>query len=72
MRGIKGIAEVIQMKIFVDGIGMIKHLLGLTARAKAPVGGEEQVRSDRLVLARIAQTCPELIVMADESRDHRL
>jgi hypothetical protein len=71
MTAVKDIAEVVQMKIFVDGISLIKHLLGLPVRARTFVDREEQVRRDGLLLTRIAQTCPELIVMASESRDHR-
>ena len=71
MKAVKGITEVVHMKIFVDSIGMMKHLFGLPVRTRTSVGREEQVRREELVLAKISQTCPELILIASESRDHR-
>jgi hypothetical protein len=57
------------MKIFVDGIGMTKHLLRLLVRTGASAGWEEPIKKDELLLASIAQTYPELIVIASELRD---
>jgi hypothetical protein len=59
------------MKIFADGIGMTKHLLGLPVRNRASAGREEPAKKDGLLPARIAQTYPELIVTAGVLRDRR-
>jgi len=56
------------MELFATSIRMMKHLLRLPVRRNMPAKHEESAMNDELVMARIARTCPDLIVMANELR----
>jgi hypothetical protein len=64
----KGIKEVTEMELFAKSIRMTKHLLRLPIRRNMPVKHEESAVNDELIMANIARTCPDFIVMASELR----
>lgn len=56
------------MEMFAANIRTMKHLLRLHVRRNMPSKHEESAVNDELVMAKIARTCPDLIVMANELR----
>lgn len=57
------------MKMFAATVGMLKRLPRLlSVQRNVPVKQDESALNDDLVMARIAQVCPDLIVMANELR----
>jgi hypothetical protein len=69
MTVVEGIKEVTEMKMFAARIGMMKRLPRLLpAQRNMPAKQEESVINDELVMAKIARTCPDLIMMATELR----
>ncbi len=68
MTAVKGIEDVIEMRMFVGSIRMMKRLSRLPVQGDVPAKHEESAKKDELVMVRIARTCPDLIVMATELR----
>ena len=69
MTAVEGIKEVNEMKMFAARIGTSKHLPRLLpVRRNMPAKHEESAIEVEQVMARIAQTCPDSIVMANELR----
>jgi len=57
------------MKMFAATVGMLKRLPRLlSVQRNVPGKQDESAMNDDLVMARIARTCPDLIVMASELR----
>ena len=56
------------METFVTSVRAMKHLLRLPVRRDMPPKHEESAMNDEVVMAKIAHTCPDLIVMANEMR----
>jgi hypothetical protein len=69
MTAVKGIKEVTEMKMFAATVGILKRLPRLLpVQRNEPAKHDESAMNDELVMARIAQACPDLIVMATELR----
>ena len=57
------------MKMFAARIGMMKRLpILLPVQRNMPAKQEVSAMNAELVMAKIARTCPDLIVMANELR----